>query len=139
MIDRRVAETSEILNQLQERDNNIYRSYFEANPIPEEQRKAGFGGVNRYKKAYDPNNNSDADLSDYTSWSIRFVSEEHPEWVKENLLQDIKTDFDSNNYFMVNPFEIYNANVMSEPKSIWPERKKIAQKKEYKNISPPSS
>ena len=49
LIDRRVAETSEILNQLQERDNNIYRSYFEANPIPEEQRKAGFGGVNRYK------------------------------------------------------------------------------------------
>ncbi|WP_304039095.1 M23 family metallopeptidase, partial [Mesonia mobilis] len=30
-------------------DNNIYRVYFEANPIPEEQRKAGFGGINRYK------------------------------------------------------------------------------------------
>jgi len=95
--------------------------------------QAGFGdpklsvGVNRYKKAYDPNNNSDADLSDYTSWSIRFVSEEHPEWVKENLLQDIKTDFDSNNYFMVNPFEIYNANVMSEPKSIWIDRVKISK------------
>ena len=56
------------------------------------------------------------------------------EWVKENLLQDIKTDFDSNNYFTVNPFEIYNANVMSEPKSIWPERKKIAQKKETELI-----
>ena len=95
--------------------------------------QAGFGdpklsvGVNRYKKAYDPNNNSDADLSDYTSWSIRFVSEEHPEWVKENLLQDIKTDFDSNNYFTVNPFEIYNANVMSEPKSIWIDRVKISK------------
>jgi Membrane proteins related to metalloendopeptidases len=42
-------ESSKILTQLQERDNNIYRMYFEANPIPEEQRKAGFGGVNRYK------------------------------------------------------------------------------------------
>ena len=40
---------SERLSELQERDNNIYRVYFEANPIPEEQRKAGFGGVNRYK------------------------------------------------------------------------------------------
>ena len=30
------------------RDNNLYRVYFEASPIPEEQRKAGFGGVNRY-------------------------------------------------------------------------------------------
>lgn len=49
LIDKRLEESSEILSQLQERDNNIYRSYFEANPIPEEQRKAGFGGVNRYK------------------------------------------------------------------------------------------
>jgi hypothetical protein len=55
------------------------------------------------------------------------VSEEHPEWIKENLLQDIKTDFDSNNYFTVNPFEIYNANVMSEPKSIWINRVKISK------------
>ena len=49
LIDKRLEESSLILSQLQERDNNIYRSYFEANPIPEEQRKAGFGGVNRYK------------------------------------------------------------------------------------------
>ena len=93
--------------------------------------EAGFGnpvlnvGLVRVKKAYDPNNNYDPDLSDYISWSIRFVSEEHPEWVKENLLQDIKTDFDSNNYFTINPFEIYNANVMLEPKSIWMDREKI--------------
>jgi murein DD-endopeptidase MepM/ murein hydrolase activator NlpD len=38
-----------VLEELQERDNNLYRVYFEANPIPEEQRKAGFGGTNRYK------------------------------------------------------------------------------------------
>ena len=49
LIEKRLEESSSILTQLQERDNNIYRSYFEANPIPEEQRKAGFGGVNRYK------------------------------------------------------------------------------------------
>lgn len=40
---------SERLSELQERDDNIYRVYFEASPIPEEHRKAGFGGVNRYK------------------------------------------------------------------------------------------
>ena len=34
---------------MEERDNNLYRVYFEASPIPEEQRRAGFGGVNRYK------------------------------------------------------------------------------------------
>lgn len=49
LIGKKLEESSMILSQLQERDNNIYRSYFEANPIPEEQRKAGFGGVNRYK------------------------------------------------------------------------------------------
>ncbi|MEH6537625.1 MAG: M23 family metallopeptidase [Psychroserpens sp.] len=38
------------LESVEERDNSIYRLYFEANPIPEEQRRAGFGGVNRYKK-----------------------------------------------------------------------------------------
>ena len=49
LLSKRIAESSTVLTQLQERDNNIYRMYFEANPIPDEQRKAGFGGVNRYK------------------------------------------------------------------------------------------
>ena len=49
IIEKRLAESSKVLAQLQERDNTIYRVYFEANPIPDEQRKAGFGGVNRYK------------------------------------------------------------------------------------------
>ena len=49
VLNKRLEESAQILAQMQERDNNIYRAYFEANPIPEEQRKAGFGGVNRYK------------------------------------------------------------------------------------------
>lgn len=49
LLAKRLKESSQILEELQERDNTIYRMYFEANPIPEEQRKAGFGGVNRYK------------------------------------------------------------------------------------------
>ena len=49
LLSKRMEEGSSILTQLQERDNTIYRTYFEANPIPDEQRKAGFGGVNRYK------------------------------------------------------------------------------------------
>ncbi len=49
LLSKRNKESAKILNELQERDNAIYRVYFEANPIPEEQRKAGFGGVNRYK------------------------------------------------------------------------------------------
>lgn len=46
---KRIKQLEKIVKEIQDRDNNIYRLYFEANPIPEEQRKAGFGGVNRYK------------------------------------------------------------------------------------------
>ncbi len=49
LLSKRMQETSKVLTDLQERDNYIYRTYFEATPIPDEQRKAGFGGVNRYK------------------------------------------------------------------------------------------
>lgn len=49
LLSKRMEEGTSILRQLQERDNNIYRTYFEANPISDEQRRAGFGGVNRYK------------------------------------------------------------------------------------------
>jgi murein DD-endopeptidase MepM/ murein hydrolase activator NlpD len=36
------------LEDLQKRDDNIYRVIFEAEPIPPSVRSAGFGGVNRY-------------------------------------------------------------------------------------------
>jgi len=49
LLDKKMKQAENVLTGIQKRDNNIYRTYFEANPIPEEQRKAGFGGVNRYK------------------------------------------------------------------------------------------
>ncbi|MCK5638415.1 MAG: M23 family metallopeptidase [Flavobacteriaceae bacterium] len=58
LLDKKMREAENVLNGIQKRDNNIYRTYFEANPIPEEQRKAGFGGVNRYK-SLEGFNNSD--------------------------------------------------------------------------------
>src|SRR5690606_33172461 len=48
-LNKKLDETQNVLANVEERDNTIYRMYFGANPIPEEQRKAGFGGVNRYK------------------------------------------------------------------------------------------
>jgi len=50
LLDKRVDNAFAALESVEERDNSIYRLYFEANPIPEEQRRAGFGGINRYKK-----------------------------------------------------------------------------------------
>ncbi|MET2986060.1 M23 family metallopeptidase [Aureibaculum conchae] len=49
LLDKKMAQIENVLDGIQHRDNDIYRLYFEANPIPEEQRKAGFGGVNRYE------------------------------------------------------------------------------------------
>ncbi|OMP31029.1 MULTISPECIES: M23 family metallopeptidase [Mangrovimonas] len=49
LLNKKMDETEKVLANVEERDNTIYRLYFEANPIPDEQRKAGFGGVNRYK------------------------------------------------------------------------------------------
>jgi len=55
---KKIEQLGKVLAEIQERDNNIYRLYFEVNPIPDEQRKAGFGGVNRYK-ALEGFNNSE--------------------------------------------------------------------------------
>lgn len=49
LLNKKMMHMENVLASIEERDNNIYRLYFEADPIPEEQRKAGFGGVNRYK------------------------------------------------------------------------------------------
>jgi murein DD-endopeptidase MepM/ murein hydrolase activator NlpD len=49
LLNKKMEQAESVLAEVAERDNNLYRVYFEANPIPEEQRKAGFGGVNRYK------------------------------------------------------------------------------------------
>lgn len=38
-----------VLDDMRDRDDNIYRAIFEAEPIPHSIRTAGFGGVNRYK------------------------------------------------------------------------------------------
>ena len=38
-----------VLDDIQNRDDNIYRVIFEAEPIPKSIRKAGYGGVNRYQ------------------------------------------------------------------------------------------
>ena len=45
----KLKQIENVLENVQERDNNLYRIYFEASPIPNSQRLAGFGGVNRYK------------------------------------------------------------------------------------------
>lgn len=49
IIQQRMELANSVLGDLQKRDDQIYRVIFEAEPIPETVRGAGFGGTNRYR------------------------------------------------------------------------------------------
>lgn len=49
LVNKRLDQMGVILADLENRDDNIYRTIFEAEPIPDNIRKAGIGGANRYK------------------------------------------------------------------------------------------
>ncbi len=48
ILNKRLSLVSEVMEDIQQRDDDIYRVIFEAEPISDNVRKAGFGGVNRY-------------------------------------------------------------------------------------------
>ena len=50
LMNKDIEKISKALEDIQMRDDNIYRVIFEANPIPSSVRMAGFGGANRYTK-----------------------------------------------------------------------------------------
>jgi hypothetical protein len=50
LLNKGMNEVEEVLNHLGQTDDNLYRTIFEAEPIPVTKREGGFGGVNRYKE-----------------------------------------------------------------------------------------
>ena len=50
MLNDRLGLFSAVLDDLQDRDDNIYRVIFEAEPVPNSVRKAGYGGADRYTR-----------------------------------------------------------------------------------------
>lgn len=50
LMDQRVGQLAGVLGDLEQRDEKVYRVIFEAEPIPSSVRKAGFGGVEKYRK-----------------------------------------------------------------------------------------
>ncbi|UXX79308.1 M23 family metallopeptidase [Reichenbachiella carrageenanivorans] len=50
LLQEEMTEAASMLTSLQERDDNVYRVIFEAEPIPSSIRDAGVGGVNRYRE-----------------------------------------------------------------------------------------
>ena len=73
ILSKRMDLAAEVLAALEERDDNLYRAYFNASPIPDEQRKAGFGGVNRYKELEGFNN---SELVINTTQKLDIISKE---------------------------------------------------------------
>ncbi len=73
LLNNRMGQVTEVLGDIQERDNNVYRTIFEAEPIPVTIRQAGFGGVDRYKELQGYNN---SDLMVETSKRLDMVSKQ---------------------------------------------------------------
>jgi murein DD-endopeptidase MepM/ murein hydrolase activator NlpD len=58
LIHREMNSVESVLNDLQKTDDNLYRTIFDAEPIPSTQRDGGLGGVNRYEALEGYNNSN---------------------------------------------------------------------------------
>jgi len=71
LMNKDFEKVSKVLEDIQNRDDNIYRVIFEAEPIPSSVRMAGFGGANRYSKLEEMDN---ADLIISTTRKLDILS-----------------------------------------------------------------
>jgi hypothetical protein len=56
----------------------------------------------------------------YINWSMRFVTEKHPEWIEDKFsTYEVKVFPFHGNYYHIQPIEIFNANIMSEGENLW--------------------
>ena len=53
VLSRRLDEAMGVLQDVQQRDDNLYRVIFAADPVPSAIRQAGYGGTNRYEHLMD--------------------------------------------------------------------------------------
>jgi murein DD-endopeptidase MepM/ murein hydrolase activator NlpD len=89
LMNKDIEKISKALEDIQMRDDNIYRVIFEANPIPSAIRMAGFGGANRYTKLESMDNSelivSVAKKLDILSKQVYVQSKSYDEVVKMAL------------------------------------------------------
>ncbi len=74
LLKKKMKQVETVLTDLQDRDDNIYRVIFEAEPIPSSIRNAGFGGSNRYK-----------DLEGYSNSSLMLETTERLDRITKQL------------------------------------------------------
>ncbi|MFN7044864.1 MAG: M23 family metallopeptidase [Flavobacterium sp.] len=73
VLNKKLDLMDDVLEAIENRDNNIYRIYFNTSPISEEERKAGFGGVNRYNDLQGFNN---SELMENTTKRVDILTKE---------------------------------------------------------------
>jgi murein DD-endopeptidase MepM/ murein hydrolase activator NlpD len=56
LLNKKLDQMSSVIADMQDRDDNIYRVIFEAEPIPSSIRQAGSGGINKYRELMNYNN-----------------------------------------------------------------------------------
>ena len=69
----RLNNALEVLDDIQQRDENLYRAIFQTESIPESVRKSGFGGSNRYEHLMSLSN---ADLVVATAQKMDMLSKQ---------------------------------------------------------------
>jgi murein DD-endopeptidase MepM/ murein hydrolase activator NlpD len=73
ILNNKVADLEEVLATIEDRDNNLYRTFFNAAPINDDIRKAGIIGKNRYKELEGFNN---SDLVINTSKRVDVITKQ---------------------------------------------------------------
>jgi murein DD-endopeptidase MepM/ murein hydrolase activator NlpD len=82
ILSQSLDNVNEILSNVQQRDDNIYRTVLESDPIPLSIRLAGFGGVNRYEP-----------LEGYENSKLMVDVTEHADRIRNQLyIQSISYD-----------------------------------------------
>ncbi len=74
LLNNKLSDLEEVAGDLAERDDNIYRVIFEADPVPESMRGAGYGGANRY-----------ADLQNYQNSELMISTSSKLDKIKYKL------------------------------------------------------
>jgi murein DD-endopeptidase MepM/ murein hydrolase activator NlpD len=82
LVNKQMGEFERVLADVRRRDDNVYRVIFEADPIPADVRRAGFGGSKRYK-----------DLADYASSDMIMATRQRLDQLTKQLyVQSVSLD-----------------------------------------------
>ena len=85
LMNKELDQMRKVLEDIQQRDDKIYRIILEAEPIPNSIREAGFGGVNRYAKL---ENMKNSELVIETALKLDILSKKL--YVQSKSFDDIK-------------------------------------------------